>query len=761
MRENHGTSTQDRSAAPSFDHASRGVDISPDVLRRAAEAFRGLERADAAWLAVRESCAHTAVVRCTAGVHEGAGLGLRLEPGVGAGGTVLLTGQPWCGETRRRRDDLSSGERELLAEPDATTLLVVPLLDTALGTGAPRVDGLAYVATRDPRGFPEGTVAEATQLGATLGRAVRDAQRLDEARQRWKSLETAPQAGTPDDHLDAVAHQVAADTRVLLRSGIGIVFRLDPTSGDLHSLGVNGADLPELRRGQVLPAGCGSAGRAVTTRAPFVANDYAAGTVQVPPIMSAAVPGWVQFATLSVPLIVGHQVIGALTVARASTMPYGPEDVHLAEQAVADAAPILARAQEASEAARRQQGASELSRLAASLTQDLSIGAVCERLMGSVLSLVRGIGAVVWDGHGTRVASAPDPSGVFQDPADLRLRRLLQQVESTQRPFWTPDLGNDPRLAGPDSDHPVAPGAHGAVLAVPIRVRDKILATLAVSSHTGHSFSRTDVELVQGLADQAALAMATVQAFHDLQFSRAALLRHEKLVATGRLAASLAHELRNPLQNVLGFVAELRERASAPALRAVGEFADFPDYLGLAQRELRRASNIIDRLLDHVRERKPSLESVDMGRIVADALALVTAMDATVGSRIRVDSGEAPLRVQGDPVMLTQVVLNLLTNALDATEGVGQIHVGLRLTRPATSPGRVVVSVRDSGRGIAPEDLNNVFDLFYTTKEIGKGVGLGLAVCQAMIEQHGGTIQVASPGPGQGTTAVFDLPAEP
>ena len=116
MLENHATSTQDRSAAPSFDHASRGADISPDVLRRAAEAFRGLERADAAWLAVRESCAHTAVVRCTAGVHEGAGLGLRLEPGVGAGGTVLLTGQPWYCETRRRRDDLSSEELSALVQ---------------------------------------------------------------------------------------------------------------------------------------------------------------------------------------------------------------------------------------------------------------------------------------------------------------------------------------------------------------------------------------------------------------------------------------------------------------------------------------------------------------------------------------------------------------------------------------------------------------------------------------------------------------------
>jgi len=72
----------------------------------------------------------------------------------------------------------------------------------------------------------------------------------------------------------------------------------------------------------------------------------------------------------------------------------------------------------------------------------------------------------------------------------------------------------------------------------------------------------------------------------------------------------------------------------------------------------------------------------------------------------------------------------------------------------------VIVAIRDTGCGIPPESLPNVFDLFYTTKEIGKGVGFGLAICQAMIEQHGGTITITSPGVGKGTTVVFELPAE-
>jgi signal transduction histidine kinase len=85
----------------------------------------------------------------------------------------------------------------------------------------------------------------------------------------------------------------------------------------------------------------------------------------------------------------------------------------------------------------------------------------------------------------------------------------------------------------------------------------------------------------------------------------------------------------------------------------------------------------------------------------------------------------------------------------------------MKLERAQVARGRVAVSIRDTGRGIAPEHLPNVFDLFFTTKEVGKGMGLGLALSQAMIEQHGGTISITSPGPGQGATVRFELPAAP
>jgi signal transduction histidine kinase len=669
---------------------------------------------------------------------------------------------PWRGPTSGPNDNgLSPLERQFLNEAGAIGAMVVPLLTRALWTGDPRVEGVVYVGRRDGRPFGDETVARAVALGERLGRSVRDAQRLEDAARHLAEVAAENVEAAPDQRLDAITHAIAEDARVTLRSAIGIVFRLDRASGALHALGFDGVDLPVVRRGQLLPTGFGSAGQAVAQRATFVADDYGSGAVRVPAIMAEAMRQLPRFTTLSTPLIVEEEVIGALTVSRQVPVPYEEVDHRLIEAVAALAAPVLARAQRDSDNARRQQGADELSRLAGSLTQSLSADAVCARLVQAVVSLVHGADAAVWDPQGRMAAPGARPSGLLREPADPRLRWMVELAMSTGERLWTPDLTNDPRLAEARASVGDEIDDSQAVLAVPIRIRETPLGVLTVTGETGRAFTEADKDLVQALADQAALAIANARAYHDLEVSRAAVLRHEKLVATGRLAAGLAHELRNPLQNAVGFIAELRDRATAPVLRALQEFAAFPEFLRQARDELLRAAGIVDRLLDYVRERKPALESVDVQRIVSDAVALVATEAARRGTRVEVAVPDTPLSVQGDPVMLTQVVVNILTNALDAIDGPGRIDVGLRLEPAESSRGRVVVSVQDTGRGIGREDLANVFDLFFTTKEVGKGMGLGLALCQAMIEQHGGTIAITSPGPGQGAIVRFELPAEP
>ena len=119
--------------------------------------------------------------------------------------------------------------------------------------------------------------------------------------------------------------------------------------------------------------------------------------------------------------------------------------------------------------------------------------------------------------------------------------------------------------------------------------------------------------------------------------------------------------------------------------------------------------------------------------------------------------------VRGDFQMLQQVFLNLLTNALDAIEGGGEIQIVARRLDKTDDPSfdrrSVAVVVSDDGSGISPENLAKVFDPFFTTKEVGKGTGLGLAISQSIVEQHGGTIEIRGADPGKGTVVTVVLPA--
>ena len=741
----------------------------PPAFRIAARSFLRLPGVDVVWLAVRESRDKTAVIRSSEGARSAAGIGLRIEPAVGIGGALLLAGEPWRGElTRNAADCLSIEETALLTKEGAKQVMVVPLRSMGL-RGETRTEGIAYAAARRRVAWTDKTLQIARRVGERVARPVRDAQRISEVTQRWDQMwaELVASGEAADRRLDHVARRIAADARAVLRSGIGIVFRLDAASGALHSLGqdgevIPGEVVPAVRRGQVLPPGCGCAGRAVALRKPFVAADYGSGCIEVPPIMAEAVAKLPTLTTMSFPLLMGRDVIGAVTVGRLKTTPlvdYSSEDVRAAEQLARVAVPLLARAQRVAEHARREQGASELSRLAGSLAQSLSVSAVCEQLARSVLVLVRGTSASIWNAHGEIMFAEARRPGILRHPKDPRLERLLDQVALSRQASWTPDLANDPRLVLPAGVNPSERSEARAVLVAPIRIREMLLGLLGVSGDTGRAFTDTDVELVQALADQAALGIANARAYDELQVSNVQVLRHEKLVAMGRLTSGLAHELRNPLQNVVALTSELVER-SRGSLREHPEFVDFPEYLRRAHGEAKRAADIVDRLLDHIRERTPTFDRVDVRRVVADAVAIVAAAAGDRGPQIAVMSDDTPVLVRADAIMLRQVVLNLVNNALDAVDGPAEIRVRTRTERNGIGAARAVVSVSDTGRGVPAEHLPRMFDPFFTTKDVGHGVGLGLAICQSFIEQHGGSIRADSAGVGKGTTVEFELPVD-
>jgi signal transduction histidine kinase len=251
------------------------------------------------------------------------------------------------------------------------------------------------------------------------------------------------------------------------------------------------------------------------------------------------------------------------------------------------------------------------------------------------------------------------------------------------------------------------------------------------------------------LADLEAKAAALEQA-------RDQLVRAEKLAMVGRLSAGIAHEIGSPLGAILGYVDMLRHE-----IRDNGSTGNI-EFLDRMEREINRINRIVRELLDYARPASFRLEDVDLRKSVQDVTALLSPQKAFRSVEIAADLGEGSVAVHSDWDRLRQVLMNLLFNASDSMGGKGRIEITVerrpgvktdegRGTRDEGPPGGfVALTIKDTGCGIARDEIDRIFEPFYTTKVPGAGTGLGLAVSQRLVEQMGGRIEVRST-PGEGT----------
>jgi signal transduction histidine kinase len=227
------------------------------------------------------------------------------------------------------------------------------------------------------------------------------------------------------------------------------------------------------------------------------------------------------------------------------------------------------------------------------------------------------------------------------------------------------------------------------------------------------------------------------------------LVRSEKLATLGRLATGIAHEVGNPLAAVMGLVELLEDRKGLDA-------AEMDDLVMRVRRELTRIHEIIRNLLDYARARDKTLRTFEVIAPVRAAVGLAQHHPRARQLSIEVIEPASLLRFTGDENKLAQVVLNLLLNAADATEGRGHVRCWVDHVEEEGQPWHRV-HVADDGPGIAPEVKKRLFEPFFTTKPSGRGTGLGLAVCERIAAEHGGRITVASQ-PGRGATFTIWLP---
>lgn len=230
------------------------------------------------------------------------------------------------------------------------------------------------------------------------------------------------------------------------------------------------------------------------------------------------------------------------------------------------------------------------------------------------------------------------------------------------------------------------------------------------------------------------------EATGELKFTQRQLVHGEKLASVGRLAAGVAHEIGNPLAAVLGFVELLQGDGLEEAERT--------EFLARIHKETNRINHIIRDLLDFARQGGESERldvSSDVRAAIDDAVNLLRPQKELRGVEIVIDAPDHIPRVAGAQHRLTQVMLNLLLNAADAMNGQGRIQIDLTVDGPT---GGVILNVSDTGPGLAPEIVDRLFEPFATTKPVGTGTGLGLAVSHTLIEGMGGTITADNPPEG-------------
>jgi two-component system NtrC family sensor kinase len=241
----------------------------------------------------------------------------------------------------------------------------------------------------------------------------------------------------------------------------------------------------------------------------------------------------------------------------------------------------------------------------------------------------------------------------------------------------------------------------------------------------------------------------------QLKAAHTKLLQSDRLASLGQLAASVAHEINNPISGVLN-LSMLMQRILTDDGVPGGRVQEFRRYLSLVTAETSRVGRIVSDLLAFSRRSKPQQSNADLNQIIASTLTLISHKLKLHNVEVVSDLAPDLPHVWCDGAQMQQVLVNLLMNGAEATysKGGGRLTVA---TRPAPDRQSAIITVADTGEGIREENLLKIFDPFFTTKPEGKGVGLGLAVLYGIVDAHHGEISVQSKL-GEGTTFTVTLP---
>ena len=345
----------------------------------------------------------------------------------------------------------------------------------------------------------------------------------------------------------------------------------------------------------------------------------------------------------------------------------------------------------------------------------------------------------------------------FKVPTFAEHGAYMGQLAARKVPVHIPDLAaSEFYKTDPYGTYVVDVSGVRTILLVPMlqeKGKEKeIVGLIAVGRLRVHPFTEKQVELVADFAKQAAIALEITRRERQYREVQTELAHANRVAVIGQLTASIAHELRQPLGAVkVNGDAGLRWLATQPS-----DLREVKLCLERAVESACRGSDIITGLMDLTKKQPLRKEPMDINEAIQEVSVLTHGEARKYGVSLSTKLAPQLAYVEGDRVQLQQVVLNLAINAVQAMSAADEGPRELLISTEGIEDEGVRVGVQDTGPGLSPESLPRLFDPFYTTK--AGGVGMGLAICQSIVEAHGGRLWATSCEP-RGALFQFEIPA--
>jgi signal transduction histidine kinase len=533
----------------------------------------------------------------------------------------------------------------------------------------------------------------------------------------------------------------------------------------------------QLKSATSRPFGNGLTEYVIRTRAPLLIPHDVTDTTEK---LDIAPIGRSAESFLAVPILVGEKVIGIIALQdydKANV--YNATHVELLSTFASQAAIALENARLFSLLTLEKEQLELLYRLSHHLAESLDVRTVAEWALEGTCAVTRALLGVVWmqepsptgesdilrlsavAGYGTKMAKSAIQQRVVQVGEGLagwvaaqRQPTLVDDV--TENEHWFTVQGVDDWVR--------------SCLSVPLLSGDKLVGVLSIYSNQLAFFDKDAFRLVESIAGPVAVAMANARLFQAereqsrrLQESQAQLIQAEKMAALGRLVASIAHEINNPLQAVQGCLTLAGEELESRLRRE-----KLARYLNMAEKEIERIANIVRRLRDFYRPSRQGTQPTDLHAVLESVLALTGNQLQNNNVVVKREWADGLPLIQANPDQFKHVFLNLALNAADAmAEHGGTLRVRTALDQLPSQRGQgllpaVRIEFSDTGSGIPPEMLPHIFEPFVTTQPdkptpTPDKTALGLSISYAIVQAHGGQITVTSEV-GVGTTVTILLP---